>query len=768
MQRMNTQIRGAVRRTEDQRLVTGSAKYTEDLTLPGMLHAAFVRAAVAHGRIVGIDTEEAKAAPGVVGVYTAADLELGSLPDGGAGAVLARPVLARDRVRFLGEAVAVVVAETREQAVDAAELVSVDLDPLPVVTDPEKALEPDAPLLFPEHGSNVVAEESSQGPAPELDTAEVVVRARFVNQRLVPIPMEPQAALAAPDVESGGVTLWTPTQSPFMMRDAISQALSLEQGKLRVVAPAVGGGFGARIPGYPEQAVTVALARRLNRPVRYVETRSETMLSMTHGRAQVQHVELGATRDGLITDLKVRVIADCGAYPSEAVIMPGMTRNMAAGVYRVPRIGFSHVCVVTNTTPIGAYRGAGRPEATALLERAVDLLAAELGMDPAEVRRRNLIASDAFPHTTATGAVYDSGDYERALDRALEAAGYKDLRAEQAERRRRGDRRQLGIGLSTYVEMTGFPMPEYGRCTVEPDGTVTVRTGTSPHGQGHETAFAQIVAGQLGVPIEAVRVIHSDTAELPRSVGTFGSRSLQVGGSAVYNASQAVLDKARKLAAHLLEAPVEDVTVFPGEGLGVTGAPETAIPWARLATAAADPAQLPEGMDPGLSAEADFSLGGITYPFGAHVAVVEVDTETGAVRLLRYVAVDDSGLILNPLLAEGQIHGGLAQGIAQALFEEARYDQEGNLVTGTLATYAMPSAAELPRFETFTTETPSPLNPLQAKGIGESGAIGSTPAVQNAVIDALSHLGIRHLDMPLTPQRVWQAIQSASAASTAT
>jgi len=761
---MNTQIRGAVRRTEDHRLVTGSAKYTEDLQMPGALHAAFVRSAVAHGRIDAIDTEEATAAPGVVGVYTAADLDLGTLPDGGTGAVFARHPLASDRVRFLGEVVAVVLAESRAEAIDAAELVSVDIDPLPVVTDPEAALEPGAPLLFPDQGSNVVVEEFSEGPAPELDTAEVVVKGRFVNQRLSPIPMEPQAAVAAPDAETGGLTLWVPCQSPFFMRDAICHALNLDPKKLRVVAPAVGGGFGARVPSYPEQVLTVALAQRLGRPIRYVETRSETQLSMGHGRAQVQHVELGATRDGVITDLKVRVIADCGAYPGEAVLMPQMTRNMAAGVYKVLRIGFSHVCVVTNSTPIVAYRGAGRPEATALLERVVDLLAAELGMDPAEVRRRNLITADTFPHTTVTGAVYDSGDYEGALDRALEAAGYKDLRAEQAERRRRGDRRLLGIGLSTYVEMTGLPFPEYGSCTVETDGTVTVVTGTSPHGQGHETAFAQIVSGQLGVPIEAVRVVHSDTAKVPRGMGTMASRSLQVGGSAVYNAGVAVLDKARQLAAHLLEAPVEDVTVFPGEGLGVAGAPETAIPWARLAATAADPAQRPEGMDAGLSAETDFSLNGITYPFGSHVAVVEVDTETGGVRLIRHIAVDDSGLILNPLLAEGQIHGGLAQGIAQALFEEVRYDEEGNQTTGTLATYAMPSAAELPHFETVNMETPSPLNPLQAKGIGESGAIGSTPAVQNAVIDALAHLGVRHLDMPLGPQRIWQAIQSAAQA----
>jgi carbon-monoxide dehydrogenase large subunit len=434
---------------------------------------------------------------------------------------------------------------------------------------------------------------------------------------------------------------------------------------------------------------------------------------------------------------------------------------MASGVYRIPRIEVATACVATNTTPVAAYRGAGRPEATALLERAVDLLAAELAIDPAELRRRNLIPPDAFPYQTPTKARYDTGDYRAALDRVLGVAGYRELRAEQAERRRRGDRRQLGVGLAVYVEVTGFGS-EYGAVAVQPDGLVTVSTGTSPQGQGHETSFAQLVAATLGVAPEAVRVVHSDTALLPRGDGTMASRSLQVGGSAVLQAAELVMDKARALAAHLLEAPAEDVAVFPGEGLGVAGAPSTALAWSELAAAAADPRRRPAGMPPGLDAATDFTLQGSTYPFGAHLAVCEVDLETGLARALRHVAVDDAGRILNPLLAEGQVHGGIAQGIAQALFEEVRYDQAGNCLTGTLASYAMPSAADLPAFETLRTQTPTPLNPLGAKGIGESGAIGATPAVQNAVVDALAHLGVTHIDLPLTPERVWRAIQAAA------
>ncbi len=752
---------GAMRRREDPPLLTGTARYTDDLAVPGALQAVFVRAPLAHGRIEAVRVTAAVAMPGVVGVFTAADLALPPMPAGTAPAAFARPVLADTTVRFLGEPVALVVAGTRAQALDAAEAVEVDYQPLEAVVDPLAALEADAPLLFPGHGSNLAKQRAWPRPSTALEGAEVVVRARFVNQRVAAAPMEPNAAVAVPDPERDALTLYVPCQAPFSVREVVADALGLAADRVRVVAPAVGGGFGARIATYPEQVAVAAVARRLGRPVRYVESRSESMLAMSHGRAQVQDVELGATRDGRLVGLRARLVGDGGAYPGEAAYLPGSTRLMASGVYRIPRIEVATACVATNTTPVAAYRGAGRPEATALLERAVDLLAAELAIDPAELRRRNLIPPDAFPYQTPTKARYDTGDYRAALDRVLEGAGYRELRAEQAERRRRGDRRQLGVGLAVYVEVTGFGS-EYGAVAVQPDGLVTVSTGTSPQGQGHETSFAQLVAATLGVAPEAVRVVHSDTALLPRGDGTMASRSLQVGGSAVLQAAELVMDKARALAAHLLEAPAEDVAVFPGEGLGVAGAPSTALAWSELAAAAADPRRRPGGMPPGLDAATDFTLQGSTYPFGAHLAVCEVDLETGLARALRHVAVDDAGRILNPLLAEGQVHGGIAQGIAQALFEEVRYDQAGNCLTGTLASYAMPSAADLPAFETLRTQTPTPLNPLGAKGIGESGAIGATPAVQNAVVDALAHLGVTHIDLPLTPERVWRAIQAAA------
>jgi len=751
---------GAARRREDPPLLTGAARYTDDLAAPGTLHAAFVRAPLAHGRILDVEAAAAAAMPAVAGVFTAADLALPPMPAASAPAAFARPALAEATVRFLGEPVAVVVAETRAQALDAVDAVEVDYEPLEAVVDPLAALDADAPLLFPEAGSNLAKQRTWPEPSTALEGAEVVVAARFVNQRLAVVPLEPNAALAVPDPARDALTLYIPCQAPFWARDTVAEALGLPADRVRVIAPAVGGGFGARIATYPEQVVVAALARRLGRPVRYVESRSESMVAMTHGRAQVQEVELGATRDGRLTGLRARLVGDGGAYPGEAAYLPGSTRLMSSGAYRIPRIEVATACVVTNTTPVAAYRGAGRPEATAMLERAVDLLAGELGMDPAELRRRNLIRAGDFPYDTPTKARYDSGDYPAALERVLEAAGYPALRAEQTERRRAGRRCQLGVGLSVYVEMTGTGS-EYGAVAVEPEGRVTVRTGTSPHGQGHETAFAQLVAATLGVALDEVTVVHSDTALVPRGDGTMASRSLQVGGSAVLQAAEQVLDKARTLAAHLLEARVEDVAVFPGEGLGVAGAPSTALPWRELAAAAADPARRPAGMASGLDAAADFELPHATYPFGAHLAVCEVDVETGRARLVRYLAVDDAGRIHNPLLAEGQVHGGIAQGIAQALYEEVRYDRQGNCLTGTLASYAMPSAADLPAFETERTQTPSPLNPLGAKGIGESGAVGATPAVQNAVVDAVRHLGVTHVDMPLTPERVWRAIRAA-------
>jgi aerobic carbon-monoxide dehydrogenase large subunit len=760
---LNGEYGKAVRRLEDPPLIRGTGTYTDDVDVPGALHAAFVRSEVAHGRILGIDTDTAATAPGVAGVYTAADLAVEPIalgPEVAAG--MRRPILAHDRVRFQGEAIAVVVADTREAAVDAAELVEVDIEPLDTIVDPERALDEDAPKLYPDEGTNL-AFASEPTDTDVLAEADVVVAGRYVNQRLCAVPLEPAAAVAAPDEETGGVRIWAPIQGPHAARDLFAACLGLEKDAVRLTVPNVGGAFGSRIPPYPEQVVIAAAARELGRPVRYVESRWESMIAMQHGRAQLQEVELGAKRDGTLVGLKVRIIADFGAYPGDAGPLPTLTGQMASGVYRIPRVDYAYKAVVTNTTPIGAYRGAGRPEATALIERAMDQLAATLDIDPAELRRRNFIPPDDFPHKTAAGACYDSGEYERALDRVLQAAGYEDLRAEQARRREDGDVRQLGIGLCTYVELTGFGS-ELGMCTVEEDGTVTVTTGTSPQGQGHETTWAQLVSWTLGVPMTVVRVVHSDTARVPRGMGTMGSRTLQVGGTAMVTATREVLAKGRALAAHLLEAAVDDVQIVRGEGLGVAGTPSATLSWAELAKAAADPSRLPEGMEPGLEATSDFVTPDSSYPFGAHLAVVEVDIETGLTKLRRHVTVDDSGKIANPMLAEGQIHGGIAQGVAQALYEEMAYDEDGNCLTGSLVSYAVPTAAELPFFETARTETPSPLNPLGAKGIGESGVIGSTPAVWNAVVDAVAHLGVENIDMPATPQRVWQAIQGASVA----
>ncbi len=761
---MDAQVFGAaVRRSEDARFLTGAARYTEDVTAEGALHAVFVRSFAAHARVLSIDVDEASRMPGVVGAHTAADLQVEPIwRYDRVDRVFWRPVLAREVVRFAGEPVAVVLADTRPNATDAAELVTVDYDPLPVVIDPLGAVAPDAPKLFPEGDSNVAATLEAGEPGA-LDDAEVLVRGRFVNQRVAPAPMEGNAILAVPQPD-GTLTVWLSTQAPFWLRDELASAIGVPEDRIQVITPAVGGAFGAKLDPCAEHVVVAALALQLNRPVRWTELRSEGMAAtMTHGRAQVQDVELGARRDGTLTGVRVRVTADCGAYPGPNSEIVTGTRLMAPGPYRIPRVDFHADLVVTNTTPLAAYRGAGRPEATALLERAMDMLAAELAIDPVELRRRNLLRPDEFPHTTPTGAVYDTGAYETALDQALRMAGYEELRREQAGRRARNDPVLLGIGVSSYVEVTGSdgpPTAEFGSVEVHTDGAVTVTTGISPHGQGHETSLAQIAAAVLRVPFDSIRVLHSDTGILPRGEGTWGSRSLQLAGPGILKASREVVEKAKRIAAHLLEANVEDVVHEDGR-IGIVGAPERSLTWAEIATAAADPPRLPEGMEPGCASSGDFEQGGGTFPFGTHVAVVEVDTETGRVRLRRHVAVDDAGRILNPLLADGQVHGGLAQGIAQALFEEVLYDEDGNPLTANLMAYAMPSAAELPAYEVAHTETPTPLNPLGAKGIGEAATIGSTPAVQNAVIDALSHLGVRHLDLPLTSERVWRAVRGA-------
>jgi carbon-monoxide dehydrogenase large subunit len=755
-----------VLRKEDPKFLTTGGTYVDDLALEGAAHVVYVRSPMAHARIRSIDTSEAASAPGVVAVYTGDDVELEPMPPGApfANPAMVRPWLARGVVRFVGDMVAAVVAETREQAVDASELVLVDYEPLPVVVDPEAAADNET-LVHEAAGTNVVFRipedfvnvgmvppEAATEPSDLFEGCDVVVRQRIVNQRVAPCPLEVRAA--ASQWEGGRLTHWTTTQAPHAVKGSLAQTFGVAEEQVRAIAPDVGGGFGAKIGGYPEELLVPWIARRLDRPVRWVETRSESMLSLGHGRAQTQHAELGGTRDGRLVAYKLSVIQDSGAYPGFGAFLPTMTQMMLTGVYDIAKVFFTDVSVATNTNPTVAYRGAGRPEATAAIERMVDIFAAEIGMDPAEVRRRNMVGNDRFPFTTPTGTTYDVGNYEATLDRVLEAAGYAELRAEQRRRREAGGPKQLGIGLSSYVEITnGIPGSEFGSVEVLSDGRARVRTGTSPHGQGHVTAWSQLVADQLGIAIEDVEVVHGDTDLVPRGVGTFGSKSLQSGGVAVFQAAEQVVDKARKLAADLLEANPNDIELDKtNRRFHVAGTPSASKTWAELAQASGDE---------GLSAEVDFAAPGPTFPFGSHLVVAEVDTETGGGVLERIVAVDDAGRLINPLIAEGQVHGGLAQGAAQALMEEMCYDDQGNPVTANLADYEFVSAAELPSFETYSMETPTPINPLGAKGIGESGTIGSTPAVQNAVCDALLALGVRHVDMPTSPMRVWRAIEAA-------
>ncbi len=755
-----------VRRVEDPRILHGEARYFDDLSPEGCAHVAFVRSTIAHARLTGVDTSEAESMPGVLGVFTKDTLDLPPVQ----GFVMLppefnRPPLADGIVRFVGDMVAAVVAETPAQAVDAAELVAIDYDPLPPVVDPEAALADDAPILFPDHGSNI-AIEFNFGEDPDLlAEADVVVHGRFVNQRLAAVPMEPNGILVEPAAD-GTLEVNVPTQAPFSVRDGLAPALGLEPDAIHVVAPAVGGGFGAKTGAYCEHVITAAIALRLARPVKWTETRSENMVAMHHGRGQVQEVDMGLKRDGTIVAVGAKITCEGGAYPNIGAFLPFLTRSMGQGVYDIPKVQVNSVSAATNTTPTAAYRGAGRPEATAFLERVIEMAAVELGIDPVEIRKQNFLAPERFPLTTMTGANYDVGEYAKTLDEACRIAGYDDLRAEQRARRERGDTKALGIGVCTYVEVTaGGLFQEFGGVEVTEDGRVVATVGTSAHGQGHETAFAMIVADLLGVSMDDVTLVQSDTALVPRGSGTMGSRSLQTAGSALYKSSEEVLAKAKLLAAHLLEANADDIVLHDGGKVGVAGVPATALSWSELALAANDPGRRPDDWPAdgpaGLAAALDFNQGEATYPFGAHIAVVEVDTETGEVDHLRHVAVDDCGRILNPLLVAGQQHGGIAQGVAQALYEGVVYDDEGNPLTANLMDYAMPSAAEFPSFEASNTETPTPLNPLGAKGIGESGTIGSTPSVQNAVIDALSHLGVRHIDMPLTAERVWRAIQDA-------
>jgi carbon-monoxide dehydrogenase large subunit len=754
-------------RTEDPRLLTAGGVYVDDLRTPELEQAArvtFVRSPFAHARITGIDASEALSEPGVVAVLTVRDMDdLGPPPppagEGSEAAPMplggpwAEPLLAVDTVRFVGEPVAVVITDGRYQGEDAADLVSVDYDPLPAVVGLGSALTGET-LLFPDAATNVALTMPVPTDDTPFDACEVVIERDIVNQRVACVSMEGRAVAAV--FADGKLTVWVSSQNAQISRFILAGALGMAPDQIRVVVPDVGGGFGAKV-GIDRDGLIVAwAARKTGRALRWTETRSENLVGMTQGRAQLQHVKIGGSRDGRILAYRLEAIQDTGAYPRMSGFLPFMTFLMAPGVYDIPEVQAGYRVVVTNATPISAYRGAGRPEATAAIERAVDMFAAEIGMDPAEVRRRNLVAADKFPFQTKTGAMYDTGQYEEGLDKALAAAGYQQLREEQARRRASGDPRQLGIGVSTYVEITaGDGGPETAKLEVKDDGTATVYTGSSPHGQGHETAWAMLVQDELGIPMDQVTVLHGDTDLIPNAVGTFASRSLQLGGSAVHKAAIEVKDEARHHAADMLEAAEADVVLDTATGLWqVRGDPDTALSWGQVAGHS----------DGGLIADVSFAQDRPTFPFGAHVSLVEVDTETGQVKMLRHVTVDDAGTVLNPVLTEGQRHGGIAQGAAQALLEEVLYDADGNPQTSTLADYATISAPDLPSFELVDSQTPTTLNPLGAKGIGEAGTIGSTPAIQNAVIDALAHLGVRHIDMPTTPQRVWMAINEAQQA----
>ncbi len=749
-----------VLRKEDPDFLTVGGLYVDDLAPEDALWATFVRSVLPHAKIAGVDSSEALAMPDVVAVYTAADL--GLVAHSGnplLNAEMKRASLAIDTARYVGEPVAVVVTRTREAGVDAAENVVIDYDPLEPVLDMHTSADSDV-LIHPDAGTNIAFQIPSSGEDIFAD-CEVTASLSFANPRLAPCPLEPRATTARWTTTEDGrpfLTQYATTQGAHGTRDALMAKLGIEADQIRVVTPDVGGGFGAKNGGYPEDIVVSEVARKLDKPVRWAETRSESMLGLVHGRACHFDVTIGGDRSGKVTALKVHMTQDGGGHAEIACVLPFLTKVVACGVYDIEKVDFSATSVLTNTMPTGAYRGAGRPEATHALERALDNFAAEIGMDPAEVRRVNFHTPDAFPLTTPTGANMDTGNYEVGLDTVLQTADYAALRAEQARRREAGDSKLMGIGLCSYVEIAN-PMSngEYGSCEIQPDGSAIVLTGSSSHGQGHHTAFAQVASELTGIPIERIDVRHGDTAEVPRGGGTGGSKSLQIGGSAVWLAAEEVVKLAKDIAADLLEANPDDIVLDVSSGeFAVAGTPAVAKSWAEVGTAAAEKA------GKNLQAEIDFNPPGATFPFGTHLSVVEVDADTGNVTIMRHVCLDDAGMMVNPLIVEGQVHGGVASGVAQALMEEFSYDADGNPLTANFMDYGFVSAAELPSFERIAMETPTDRNPMGVKGVGESGTIGATPAVQNAVVDALSHLGVRHVEIPATAERVWRAIQSAS------
>ncbi len=780
----NRVIGTSVKRREDPDLITGRGRYTDDLTRPGMLHLAIVRSPYAHAVVGRIDATRALEVPGVVAVYTAADLEASGIPGVVPTAWLLpdlktppHPLLAKDRVRYVGDGVALVVADSRYSARDGADLVEVDYEPLQGVSNPRKATEAGAPQLFDEAPGNI-AFDWELGDAEATDRAfegaATVAKVALRNNRLIPHAVEPRAALAEWDRSAGSVTIHMTSQNPHVHRLLMSLAsLGLPEHKIRIVAPEVGGGFGSKIHHYPDEALAAWCAMQLDRPVKWTATRSETNMTDAHGRDHVTEAEIALDEDGRIVGLRANTWAAMGAYLSTfAPAVPTYLHGtLLSGQYAIPAIHVHVFGVFTSTTPVDAYRGAGRPEATYIVERLLDRAADETGLDAAEIRRRNFVPPDAFPFQTQVALAYDSGNYAPALDRALEMAGYDDLLAEQSRRRADGDGPLLGVGLSSYIEACGIApsqvvgslgaqagLWESAKIRVHPTGSVTVYTGSSAHGQGHETTFSQIVAEKLGLDVDQVDVVHGDTREVQFGMGTYGSRSAAVGGSAIVTGLDKVIAKGRRIAAHMLEAATEDV-VFEDGAFQVKGVPDRAKAWGEVVLAAYLAHDLPEEMEPGLEATSFYNPSNFTYPFGTHVAVVEIDRETGVVRLVRYVAVDDVGNVINPMIVDGQIHGGIAQGVGQALWEEAVYDDDGQLLTGTMLDYALPRAHNLPSYELDRTVTPCPHNPLGVKGVGEAGAIASPAAVVNAVVDALFHLGVRHLDMPLTPEKVWRAMK---------
>jgi aerobic carbon-monoxide dehydrogenase large subunit len=739
-------------RIEDPRFLTGEGTYIANLPMPGALHLTFVRSSMAHARLTGIDASEALSMPGIRAVWTAADIDIA--PAGPANGMMNKamlfPYLAIDTVRYVGDLVAIVVSEDKTSGVDAAETVIVDYEPLPVVLDMDDSFS-NRVLLHPDAETNVVLTFAARSNDDIFADCDVVVDLVIENQRVAPAPMEVRSCVSTWD--GTRLTQWACSQGAHGARDGLAEIFGLEKSQVRVITPDVGGGFGAKSGVYPEEILVGWATRKLGVPVRWTESRTENMLAMGHGRAQRQRTRMGGTRDGRITAYRLDLLQDAGAYARAGAVLPYMTRMMAGGVYDIANVQFESNSVVTNTTPTVAYRGAGRPEATAAIERTIDEFARVCGIDPAEVRRRNYIAPSAFPLTTSMGAKYDSGEYAAALELALKAAGYDQLLVEQKKRRDSKDPVQIGIGIASYVETTN-PMGsgDYGSVEIKADGGAIVRTGSSSHGQGHHTAWAMIVSQTTGIPMDKIEFRFGDTDDVERGGGTGGSRSLQVGGSAAKLAAESVIEKAKQRAADLLEAAVEDVVIDTVRGaFHVKGSPAPSRTWAELMIE----------IDAPLEAEVDYVPEGATFPFGTHVCVVEVDVETGSVVVARHIACDDAGTIINPLLVDGQVHGGIAQGVAQALLEVIAYDPDGNPITSNLADYGFISAAELPSFERVPMETPTPRNPLGAKGIGEAGTIGSTPAVHNAVVNAVSHLGVTHIDMPCISFNVWTAIQAA-------